>query len=361
MSNSTGNSTVTGTTSWAVYGYDLTMPLAWIGGIVFTLSALVHIFQYFKHRAWYLYLLMLGILMEVFGYWTRVLAIQNPSNNAAVFMTFLLTTLAPSFLAAGCYMTFGRIIYWVTPENRRGFRQVWIPARFVTMIFICLDMLSFTIQCIGIFFLIAKLSNSDRTSDQQNQYIKTTYNILRVGFIMQNIVFGVFTIVVLRFMFASKAWKFDWPESGSNKWRTLGWSVVIAAFLIFSRSLFRTFEFTLNGGDNYLRSHEWPFYLFDMVPIVFVLMVYNVAHPGRFLPSDYCTIRHGYKKPGYKGVPATKAEEDEQPAAGYSRVSLVPPPLAPPRNNAQMSQAPNSSVTFSSPWNSRPSPGADRY
>lgn len=130
-------------------------------------------------------------------------------------------------------MTFGRLIYWVTPENRRGFRQVWVPARFITIIFTSLDMLSFSIQCIGIFFLIAKLSNSNQTPNQQNQSIKTAYDILRVGFIMQNVVFGVFTIVAVRFMFASKAWKFDWPGNGSNKWRTLGWAVVTAALLIF--------------------------------------------------------------------------------------------------------------------------------
>ncbi|MCJ1416414.1 hypothetical protein MMC32_002749 [Xylographa parallela] len=352
---------MTGTTVLAVFGYSPSMPMAWIGGVVFTLSALVHTFQYFKHRAWYLYLMMLGIFMEVFGYWTRVIAIRNPNNNAAVFMTFLLTTLAPSFLAAGCYMSFGRIIYWVTPENRRGFRQIWVPARFITIIFTTLDMLSFSVQCIGIFFLIGKLSNQSQTADQQTQAVKTTYDILRVGFIMQNVVFGVFMLVAFRFMFASKAWKFDWPEAGSNRWRSAGWAIVAAAFMIAGRSLFRCLEFTLNRGDNYLRSHEWPFYLFDMVPIVLVLMIFNVAHPARFLPPDYCTVRHAYKKPGYKGVSTTKSEEDDQPAPGYSRVSLVPPPLAPPRNNAGMTQAPNSSVTFTSPWNSRPSPGADRY
>lgn len=90
--SATGNNTMTGTTSSAVFGYDPSMPMAWIGGVIFTLSALVHVFQYFKHHAWFLYLLMLGIFMEVFGYWTRVIAIRNPNNNAAVFMTFLLTT-----------------------------------------------------------------------------------------------------------------------------------------------------------------------------------------------------------------------------------------------------------------------------
>jgi hypothetical protein len=129
-------------------------------------------------------------------------------------------------------MTFGRIIYYVTPENRRGFRQIWFPARFITVSFIFLDTLSFCIQCIGIFFLIAKLSKNDLNADQQKQVLATTYDILKVGFIMQITVFGIFMLLAFRFMFASKSYKFDWPEGGDNKWRTLGWTVVTAGFCI---------------------------------------------------------------------------------------------------------------------------------
>jgi len=143
-----------------------------------------------------------------------------------------LCSLAPSLLAAGCYMTFGRIIYYVCPENRRGFRQIWVPARFITILFVFLDTLSFIVQCIGIFFLIAKLSAQDQTTAQQKQALKTTYEILRVGFIMQITVFGLFMLLVLRFMFASKSWRFDWPERGSGSWRTLGWTLVTAGLLI---------------------------------------------------------------------------------------------------------------------------------
>ena len=129
-------------------------------------------------------------------------------------------------------MTFGRLIYWVTPENRRGFRQVWVPARFITLIFVFLDSLSFCVQCIGILFLISKFSIAGQTQIQQAQVLRTTYNILRVGFIMQIVVFGTFMLIAFRFMFASKAWKFDWPEGGNAKWRTSGWTVVAAGFLI---------------------------------------------------------------------------------------------------------------------------------
>ena len=94
----TTNTTMAGTGAENIFGYEPSMPMAWIGGIVFSLTALIHIYQYFKHRAWYFYLMMLGILMEVFGFWTRVVVIKNPNNNAAISMTFLLTTSVPSFI-----------------------------------------------------------------------------------------------------------------------------------------------------------------------------------------------------------------------------------------------------------------------
>ena len=80
------------------------------------------------------------------------------------------------------------------------------------------------------------------------------------------------------------------------------------------------------------------------------------------MPPEYNTIRHAYKKPGFKATVAKEVEE-EQRTAGYSRVSLVPPPLAPPPNQAAppMNHIPHSSMNFSDPWNNRPSPGADRY
>ena len=140
--------------------------------------------------------------------------------------------LAPSFLAAGCYMTFGRIIYWVTPVAHRGFKNIWAPVRFVALFFITFDMLSFFIQIIGVFVLIAHLTRGDSTVDQRSRTLKMTYNILRVGFIMQIITFSFFLLISLRFMFVSKTWRYVWPNGASGSWRKLAWTVTGSAVLI---------------------------------------------------------------------------------------------------------------------------------
>lgn len=129
-------------------------------------------------------------------------------------------------------MTFGRIIYWVTPEDRRGFRHVWFPARFVTMFFVFWDGMAFSIQGIGVIYLIANLTKKDQTAAQVENALAITYDVLRVGFVMQIIVFGVFVLLAIRFMFASKNWRYDWPEQGSARWRSMAWVIVICTSLV---------------------------------------------------------------------------------------------------------------------------------
>ena len=204
--------------------------------------------------------------MEVCGYWTRVVVIRNPENTAAAAMSYLLITLAPSFVAAALYMTFGRIIFWVAPDDKRSARYTWVPARFLTIFFVTWDMLGFVISCIGVFVLIANANKKELTVDQQINGMNITYKILQVAFIWQIIAFTAFWIVAFRFMFSSKTWKYDWPNSGT--WRKMAWVVVITSALVTGRSLYRTLTFSLNLGNNYLRNNEWTFYMFDFIPML---------------------------------------------------------------------------------------------
>ena len=142
--------------------------------------------------------------------------------------------LAPSFLAAGCYMTFGRMVYWVTPESKRIFRYIWAPARYVTLIFTFLDAFSFFIQCLGVLYLIVTFSKHNLTILQQETALRITYGVLQFGFVMQTSVFGLFAIIAFRFMIATNSWMNDWPDTG--RWRRLGWGVVVASLLVTVRS-----------------------------------------------------------------------------------------------------------------------------
>lgn len=129
-------------------------------------------------------------------------------------------------------MTFGRIIYLVTPENRRAVKHTWVPIRFTTIIFVSCDFASFFVQCIGIFVMIGNVTNKTLNEQQRSTGATMTYNILRVGFILQIVAFFAFLVVAFRFMFASKSWRYDWPNGGSGNWRKIAWAVVIASALV---------------------------------------------------------------------------------------------------------------------------------
>jgi hypothetical protein len=43
-----------------------------MGSILFTVSTLLHVFQYFKHRAFYLYLFLIGLGSKPTAPWRRL-------------------------------------------------------------------------------------------------------------------------------------------------------------------------------------------------------------------------------------------------------------------------------------------------
>ena len=215
----------------ATFGYDASMPMAWLGGIMLTLAFSLHVFQYIHLKAWFLYLFLLGLAMELCGFWTRVVSIKQPDNGAAASSTFALTTIAPSILAAACYMTFGRIIYWVAPPENRTLKHILLPAKWVTLTFVALDMASFFISCIGAIVLYVNATKADLTDDQRVAGVMTAYSILRVSFGWQLVVFFLFTMFSLWFILHSKAWKYDWPESSAT-WRKFAWAVFASGALL---------------------------------------------------------------------------------------------------------------------------------
>ena len=216
MSNATAPAA---TTSSSMFGYDASMPMAWIGGVIMSVVFLVHLFQVFYYKGYYLYLFIFGIVLEVFGYWTRVIAIKQPDNVGVVAVTYLLITVAPSFIAATAYMTYGRIIYWVSPQEKRTLHYTWAPVKWITTIFVSLDLAAFFISCIGIFVFIANQSKTDLNDEQKRE---VPYQVLKVAFFWQIAVFLVFTLASFRFMFSSKTFKYDWPN-GSSEWRKIAW------------------------------------------------------------------------------------------------------------------------------------------
>lgn len=387
MSNTTAPAA---TTSSSMFGYNASMPMAWIGGVIMSILFLVHLYQVFRYRGYYLYLFMFGIVLQVSGYWTRVVAIKQPDNVGAVAMTYLLITIAPSFIATTAYMTYGRIIYWVSPAEKRTVRYTWVPARWVTTTFVSLDCCALFISCVGIFVFISNENKSGLTDAQKRDI---PYQILKVAFFWQIAVFFLFTVASFRFMFSSKSFKYDWPN-GSAEWRKLAWVNTGSMFIITvspplssihvtpsdlvsfvhfiaacpSQSMPATTISEITSGlSTYLTfcrslvSSNHPSSSTYSNLCLAVLIIFSLINPAEIMPQEYTTIRHGYKKEGSKlpSIKEVSEDEDDEPVAGYKKATLVPPPINTGAYNK--SRAEGSPMTFNDPWAHRPSPTAERF
>ncbi|KAI4181611.1 MAG: hypothetical protein L6R41_006522 [Letrouitia leprolyta] len=289
------NSTSTDNTPDNPYLYDPSFPLALVFAFLFSIAGLYHLYLYFRNRAWFLYFILLGIAMEALGFWARAYNVKNLKNFNSYSISFLLIMLAPSFLAAGLYQTFGRLLYFTVPASHRTFRSLFLPARFIAPFFVIFDVVSFFIQLIGLTIVVEKIKKDK--NDVKGQ--KTGINILRFGLILQTLVFGVFALLAMRIVLISKRWQFAWPDGG--EWKRLGWAVSIGSYLITFRAVYRIFEYTIKDGDNYLANHEWPAYAFDGLPMVILLVIFALYHPGKYLPGTHISFNHAYKRIGNPG------------------------------------------------------------
>ena len=116
---------------WA-YRYTPSLPAAAVFVAVFGLSAILHLYQCVRARAWYMVPLIVGTIGEVVGYVCRIESwSEAPYYKLPAYIIQEITILiAPAFIAATIYMAFGRIMLVVDGERHSPLRQ-----RFLTRYF----------------------------------------------------------------------------------------------------------------------------------------------------------------------------------------------------------------------------------
>ena len=95
-------------------------------------------------RTWtFMVALGVGTFMEMAGYIGRVLMHDNPWNQGAFKLQIVCLVLAPTFVAAGVYLTLKHIVLNLGPEHSR------LKPRLFTWIFISCDIGSLILQAAG--------------------------------------------------------------------------------------------------------------------------------------------------------------------------------------------------------------------
>ena len=145
------------------------------------------------------------------------------------------TSLGPTFMAAACYATFGRILWWIAPPESHSFRLLWCPTRLVTPFFVLFDLGSFGIQRLGAGAVGTAYSSRDLSAEQQQERARVGNGALTLGFVLQLICFSMFVAISMRFLVVSRRWGSHVPcysAPSGVKWTRLNWAVNLATLAI---------------------------------------------------------------------------------------------------------------------------------
>ncbi|KAG8995741.1 hypothetical protein FRB90_000096 [Tulasnella sp. 427] len=259
--------------------YNPSNPAAILFAIIFGALLILHFWQILRYKTTFMVVLIVGVLLEFFGYITRSISITHSDALWANIASQTSLIVAPAFLAAQDYMIIGRVMAYV------GAEYGLINHNKITKIFVGADVLAIITQAGG----GAMLAGAQGDLDQ----MKRAKNILLGGLALQVITFAFFAFVAI---------SFDWRSSRSpalapytsemQRMRKLWYAFYLNAVLITGRSIYRTAEFgevSFEPGkstpDGFALTHEWPMYVFDTVPIFLSVAAFNLFHPGHFLPA----------------------------------------------------------------------------
>ncbi|KAG0649848.1 rta1 [Hyphodiscus hymeniophilus] len=283
------------------YRYDPSLPAAIVLSVLFSLAFVGTTVQWLRYRSWVWIIMVLVTAMEAGGYIVRCLSTQNIRDKNIYVVQYCLIVLAPVFMAAVCYVLFGRIVFHVVPREARTTKLLWIPPRFVTPLFVASDILALLLQLVG----AVKVTTVDPTDADAKSKASKGKKIAQIGVALQLAFFGLFTIMAFRFNFISKRFdsEFDARVTNENEkyvtidggerklkknWRALLRVTNFACGCILVRSIYRMIDFSL-GRTGYTELHEWCIYVFDALPIFLAVALYIWWHPGKYLP--YLGIR----------------------------------------------------------------------
>ncbi|RHZ62577.1 RTA1 domain-containing protein [Aspergillus thermomutatus] len=233
------------------------------------------------YRTWtFMVALAVGAVLEMAGYIGRVLMHSNPWDESAFKLQIVCLVLAPTFVAAGIYLTLKHIILALGPEHSR------LKPRLFTWIFIGCDVGSLILQAAG-GGVAAAAGNTNQA------LLKAGDDIIIAGIAFQVATMSVCGLLGLEFFIRygkrGPGLSGEKTSVGRNiKWVILG--EILAYFTVLIRCIYRIPEMA-GGWGNPLMQKENEFLVLDGMMIALAVLTLTVLHPGFFFGS----IRKGPK------------------------------------------------------------------
>lgn len=250
------------------YNYVPSLAAGVLFCVLFGLSMVVHIVQFTWKRTWWCSVFAIGCLVELLGWAARAWSSQCPYMSTAFLMQISTLIIAPTFYTAGAYILLGRLI------KIFGRNSSALSPNLYLWIFCTCDVLSLVIQALG-----GGIASGEANKVNGNTAPGT--NIMVVGIIFQMASITVFVLFAADFL--RRTMRKRLLQSWSHPAVPLLGAMVLSAVCIYIRSIYRTIEL-LQGWNGYLITTQRFFIALDASMMVIAVAIFNVIHPGCYLP-----------------------------------------------------------------------------
>ena len=240
-------------------------PAAIVFIALFGIATLLHLFQMFKTRTWFMIPFVIGGIFETIGYTGRTVSAHQspgPYTLGPYIIQAVLILVAPALFAASIYMELARIVHMVEGDRALFIRRTWL-----TKLFVIGDVFAFLLQASGAGLL----------SSQNANMINTGNNIIIGGLFAQLLFFGLFLLAAA--IFHLRVAKAPTRLCFERPWQKHLVGLYVVSFLILVRSIVRVVEY-IQGYSGYIMSHEAFLYVFDAAVMFVAVVSMNWIHPG---------------------------------------------------------------------------------
>ncbi|KAJ4858028.1 RTA1 like protein domain-containing protein [Trichoderma breve] len=244
-------------TCGAIWTYYPAFKAAVAFAVIFALLLGVHLWQAIIYKKKWCWVIIMASIWETMAFSFRAIRTRDQQSEGIYLCFQIFILLAPLWVNAFAYMTFGRIVYAFHPSKS----VLGIPAVTLAAIFVFLDIVSFVIQLIG-----GGMASPTASAAAQQRALQ----IYMGGIGFQQCIIVIFLVLCMRFQ-----WQMDQA------------ALYVALCMITVRIIYRFSEFSSGiTKGNALTKYEAYFYLLEATPMMFAILVFNLLHPGRFVREN---------------------------------------------------------------------------
>lgn len=236
--------------------------------VLFAISGVLHIWQNnLKRRSWRIgVLLPWAALLFVVGFSLREYGAYHYGNMGLFIASTVLLFVAPPVYQGANYFIFGRILYYLPYLSPLHPGRVWTT-------FVALDTVDGILAGNG----AARAANPSNTPAQ----INIGRILVKVSLFLLLAMFFAFVYLIVIFHRRCIA-----AGVFNHKARVIIYTLYASSFLILIRNCFRTASF-FYPWDSVANGEEWPFWVFEAVPMLLNSIMLNVWTPAEYLPTNY--------------------------------------------------------------------------